>query len=78
MSEETFKGTQKNNKLSSLKPVKIKLETYTGDPVKVIGATCVKAKYKLQEVSLPLVVVERKWPQLASTRLAGGTMSGLG
>lgn len=78
ISDETFKGIQKNNKLSSLKPVKIKLETYTGDPVKVIGATCVKAKYKLREVSLLLVVVERKWPQLARTRLAGGPMSGLG
>ncbi len=57
MNEETFKGTWKNTKLPSLRPTKIKLETYTGDPVEVIGATLVRVKYKQQEVSLPLVVV---------------------
>lgn len=64
MNEETFKGTWKNHKLPSLRPIKIKLETYTGDPVKVIGATLVKVKYKQQEVSLPLVVFERDGPSL--------------
>lgn len=64
MNEEVFKGIWKTNKLSTLRPIKIKLETYTGDPVKVMGATRVRVKYKQQEVSLPLVVVEGDGPSL--------------
>lgn len=64
MNERIFKGTWKNNKLPSLKPLTVKLETYTGHPVKVIETTCVRVKYKEQEASLPLVVVERDGPSL--------------
>ncbi|CAI5673953.1 uncharacterized protein LOC112847815 [Oreochromis niloticus] len=53
------KATEKQGKTPSphsLQPIKIKLETYTGDPVMVIGATQVRVEYKQQEKHLPLVV----------------------
>ena len=64
MNEETFKEAWKHTKPPSLRPMKIKLETYTGDPVKVVGVTLVKVKYKQQEGNLPLVVVEGDGPSL--------------
>lgn len=64
MNEETFKETWKQTELPSLRPIKIKLETYTGDPVKVIGATFVQVRYKRQSRKLPLVVVKRDGPSL--------------
>lgn len=45
-------------------PSKFKLETYTGDPVKVIGATFVQVRYKKQSRKLPLVVVKGDGPGL--------------
>lgn len=53
MSEETFKETWRHN---SLRPIKIKLETYTGDPAKEIGATLVRVRYQRQTKNLPLIV----------------------
>lgn len=46
------------------RPIKVKLETYTGDPVKVIGATFVRVRYKQQCRKLPLVVVQGDGPSL--------------
>ncbi|XP_039887198.1 uncharacterized protein K02A2.6-like [Simochromis diagramma] len=64
MNEATIRETGKDSKPPSLQPIQIKLETYTGDPVKVIGATRVSVKYKQQKKHLPLVVVEGDGPSL--------------
>lgn len=64
MNKKTFERTWKNTKLPTLKPIKIKLETYTGDPVKVDGVTFVRVSYKQQRKKLPLVVVEGDAPSL--------------
>lgn len=56
MSKEAFKETWRYSKLPSLRPIKIKLETYTRDPVKVIGATLVRIRYQQQTKNLPLIV----------------------
>ncbi|KAG7526603.1 putative protein K02A2.6-like [Solea senegalensis] len=64
MNEAPFKATWRHTKLPSLQPIKIKLETYTGGPVKVIGATRVSVRYKQQKRNLPLVVVEGEGPSL--------------
>lgn len=60
VNEKTWKQTE----LPSLRPIKTKLETYTGDPVKVIGATFVQVRYKQQCRKLPLVVVKGDGPCL--------------
>ncbi|XP_030580469.1 uncharacterized protein K02A2.6-like [Archocentrus centrarchus] len=60
----TNEQTWKCCKLPSLRPAKIKLESYTGDPVKVIGVTAVRVRYKQQRKTLPLVVVEGDGPSL--------------
>ncbi|XP_061570028.1 uncharacterized protein K02A2.6-like [Cololabis saira] len=64
MNEQTFKETWKHTELPTLRPLKIKLETYTGDPVNVIGATFVRVRYKQQRRKLPLVVVGGDGPSL--------------
>lgn len=47
-----------------VKPVRIHLETYTGDPVKLIGVASVQVKYKQQSYKLSLVVVGGNGPSL--------------
>lgn len=61
MNEKTSKKIWKHTKLPTLKPIKIKLETYAGDSVKVVGATFIKVSYKQQKKKLPLVVFQRGW-----------------
>ena len=62
MNEHLFKKTFKDTKMPGLKLAKIHLETYTGDPVKVLGVASVKIKYKQQSSKLPLVVVGGNGP----------------
>ncbi|XP_041961667.1 uncharacterized protein K02A2.6-like [Alosa sapidissima] len=64
MNEQTLQKLWKDTKCPKVKPVKIHLETYTGDPVKVIGVASVRVKYKKQSCTLPLVVVEGNGPSL--------------
>ena len=64
MSEETFKETWRHTDLPSLKPINMKLETCTGDPVKVTGATHVRVRYQQQTKKLPLIVVKGDGPSL--------------
>lgn len=48
-----------------MKPVQIKLETYTGEPIKVIGAAYVDVMYHQQrKKKLPLIVVKGEGPNL--------------
>uniref|UniRef100_A0A3B3B4L9 Gypsy retrotransposon integrase-like protein 1 n=1 Tax=Oryzias melastigma TaxID=30732 RepID=A0A3B3B4L9_ORYME len=64
MSKGTFKETWKSTKHPSLKHAKIKMETYTGDSVEVIGTTRVKVQYRQQTLKLPLIVVKGDGPSL--------------
>uniref|UniRef100_A0A3B3S779 ribonuclease H n=1 Tax=Paramormyrops kingsleyae TaxID=1676925 RepID=A0A3B3S779_9TELE len=64
MNEHMFKKIWKDAKSPDMKPVKIYLETYTGDPVKVLGVALVKVKYEHQSCKLPLVVVGGNGPSL--------------
>lgn len=64
MNENTFKKLWKETNSPDVKPVRIHLETYTGDPVKVMGVATVKVKYKQQSCKLPLVVVGGNGPSL--------------
>lgn len=57
----------KNTEAPQIRPVSIKLETYTGDPVEVIAAALVRVKYKWQSAKLPIVVVKGD----TGARLAG-------
>lgn len=43
MNEHMFKKVWKE---TDVKPVRIHLQTYSGEPVKVIGVASVKGKYK--------------------------------
>ena len=64
MNEDQFNSLWSETKRPKVKPVKIKLETYTGDPVGVIGVAQVKIAYKQQTETLPLVVVKGEGPSL--------------
>uniref|UniRef100_A0A1A7YSF0 Gypsy retrotransposon integrase-like protein 1 n=2 Tax=Iconisemion striatum TaxID=60296 RepID=A0A1A7YSF0_9TELE len=64
MNEKTFQDTWRSNKCPPIKPVKIKLETYTGEAVEVVGAAQVKVRYKTQRAKLPLLVVKGDGPTL--------------
>lgn len=58
-----------------MRPVKIQLETYTGDPVEATGAALVRVKYKQQTQRLPIVVVKGNGPSLLRVKLARGNTS---
>lgn len=64
MNEACFKATWKEPLSPELKPVQIKLETYTGEPIKLIGAAYMDVMYHQQRKKLPLIVVEGKGPKL--------------
>lgn len=64
MNEACFKDTWKEPLSPELKPVQKKLETYTGEPIKVIGAAYVDVMYHKQRKKLPLIVVEGEGPNL--------------
>ena len=64
MSLETFKETWRHTDPPGLKPINIKLEMYTGDPVKVIVATHVRFRYQQWTKKLPLIVVKGDGPSL--------------
>lgn len=64
MNEACFKSTWKASLSPKLEPVQMKLETYTGGPIKVIGAAYVDVTYHQQRKRLPLIVVEGEGPSL--------------
>lgn len=64
MNEHVFQKAWSEANTPDVKPIRIHLETYTGDPVKVIGVASVKVKHKQQSCKLPLVVVGGNGPSL--------------
>ncbi|XP_033993597.1 uncharacterized protein K02A2.6-like [Trematomus bernacchii] len=64
MNEQTFQRLWKDTKSPCLRPTKIHIESYTGDPVNVVGAALVKVKYRHQRRYLPLIVVKGDGPSL--------------
>ncbi len=62
MNEACFKATWKESLSPKLEPVQIKLETYTSDPIKVIGAVYVDDHQ--QRKKLPFIVAEGEGPSL--------------
>lgn len=73
----------KNTEAPQIRPVSIKLETYTGDPVEVIGAALVRVKYSTSDKVLkcPLLwskgilgrgwleQIRLRWMEIKSTTL---------
>ena len=67
ISEETFKEINQGNsakKKLEMKPAHVKLRTYTGELVKVLGTVDVVVKYEGQENELSTLVVEGSGPSL--------------
>ncbi|KAI7797170.1 hypothetical protein IRJ41_014565, partial [Triplophysa rosa] len=64
MTEEKFKVIWKDTVSPKVKTTKVKLKTYTGEPLEVIGVADVQVKYQQQEKKMPLVVVKGSGPCL--------------
>ena len=67
INEETYKRIIEGNlvkNLQQLEAAKVRLRTYTGELVKVIGTLNVIVKYEKQEVELQTLVVEGSGPNL--------------
>ena len=67
INEETYKRINEGNQVKNrpqLETAKVKLQTYAGELVKVIGTLNVIVKYEKQEVELQTLVVEGCGPNL--------------
>ena len=67
INEETYKSIIEGNLVKNrqqLETAKVKLQTYTGELVKVIGTLNVIVKYEKQEVELQTLVVEGSGPNV--------------
>ena len=62
-SRETFESIQKGESTLELKETTVKLQTYTGEPIRVCGST-VQVEHNGQTTSLPLVITEGSGPTL--------------
>ena len=63
MSEETYKNTWTQER-PALEPSTVKLKTYSGEQLKVLGSMRAQVEYKEQKGDLPLLVVAGKGPAL--------------
>ena len=63
-SRETFESIQKGESTLELKETTVKLQTYTGEPIRVCGSTVVQVEHNGQTTSLPLVITEGSGPTL--------------
>ena len=63
-SRETFESIQKGESMLELKETTVKLQTYTGEPIRVCGSTVVQVEHNRQTTSLPLVITEGSGPNL--------------
>ena len=61
VSEETFNSRWSGHQIQ---PTSIRLKTYSGEQIKVLGQATVEIKYENQKICLPLVVVEGRGPSL--------------
>ncbi|XP_039543047.1 uncharacterized protein K02A2.6-like [Pimephales promelas] len=64
MSEEMYKVIWKDSEAPKLRLTKIKLRTYTGEPLGIVGVADVEVKYQQQEKIMPLVIVKGTGPCL--------------
>lgn len=64
MNEGMFMDIWKDSEAPKIRPSKIKLKTYTGEPVEIVGVADVHVKYKQQEKEMPLVIVKGTGPCL--------------
>lgn len=67
MNENQFKSLWSETERPKVKPIRIKVETYTGDPVGVVGV----AKVQVAKTNAAIGDRERRRPQLVGTRLVG-------
>ena len=63
MSEQTYKNTWTQER-PALEPSTVKLKTYSGEQLKVLGSMRAQVEYKEQKGDLPLLVVAGKGPAL--------------
>ena len=63
-SRETFNSIQEGESTLELAEPTVKLQTYTGEPIRVCGTTQVQVKHKEQTATLPLVITEGNGPTL--------------
>ena len=64
MSETTYKKLWESDTLPDLQQTAVKLRTYTGEEIGVLGCINVKVQSKEQEAHLPLLVVKGNGPSL--------------
>ena len=64
LSEATYRVIAETSEIPSLEKSNIRLKTYTGEAIKVLGATTVNARYANQEATLSIQVVEGAGPDL--------------
>ena len=64
ISETTYKKLWESSALPELQPTTVKLRTYTGEEIGVLGCINVKVQTHGQEAQLPLLVVKGKGPSL--------------
>ena len=64
VSEETFNKIQEGQSKLELKPVAVRLQTYTGEPIPVLGSTLAVVEHGGQTASLPLIVTRGNGPTL--------------
>ena len=88
INEETYKRINEGNQVKNrpqLETAKVKLRTYAGELVKVIGTLNVIVKYEKQEVELQTLVVEgcgpnlleRDWKELFKMQIAKSNQESL-
>ncbi|XP_026054203.1 uncharacterized protein K02A2.6-like [Carassius auratus] len=64
MNEGMYKDIWKHSEAPKLRRTKIKLRTYTGEQVEIVGVADVQVKYQQQEKKMPLVIVKGTGPCL--------------
>ncbi|XP_058872250.1 uncharacterized protein K02A2.6-like [Acipenser ruthenus] len=64
ISESTYRGTWHGKQLPPLSKSAIKLRTYTGEEIKVIGIIAVEVQYNQQSCTLPILIVFGNGPSL--------------
>ena len=64
MSEATYRRLWPKAKAPLLQPTQARLQTYTGEPLTVLGAITVDVQYHKQSATLSLVVVRGSSPTL--------------
>ena len=64
INQETFELIREGQSVLELQKSAVKLQTYTGEPIKVEGSTVVLVEHNGQSASLPLIVTQGKGPTL--------------